>query len=459
MTQRQTAPARYIVLVSVHGRIRGRALELGVDADTGGQTRYVVELARALARREDVARVDLVTRRIDDPALAADYARTVEPLGPRARIVRLPAGPPGYLPKEALWPHLPELARHLQRWLARQPLPPAVIHGHYADAGEVARHVAGRLDVPLLFTGHSLGRDKQARLRAAGMAQRDIERHYRMSRRIAAEEAVLAAADWVIVSTAQERDGQYAAYANARPGRMAVIPPGIDLARFRPGAAGMARAEALLAPFLREPRKPLILALARPDRRKNLLALLRAYGRSPALRAVANLAIVAGQRNDVRRLPEGAREVWQALLLEMDALDLWGRVALPRHHAPEDVPALYRLAAARGGVFVNPALNEPFGLTLLEAAACGLPVAATREGGAAEIVARCGNGRLFDPLDPADLTATLRAMLANRAQWRRYAANGLRAVRRYYSWDAHAARYRALVETVLADHAGRRAAA
>ena len=50
-------------------------------------------------------------------------------------------------------------------------------------------------------------------------------------------------------------------------------------------------------------------------------------------------------------------------------------------------------------------------------------------------------------------------MLADRAQWRRYAASGLQAVRRHYSWDAHAARYRALVETVLAERAGRRAAA
>ena len=57
-------PKLYLLLISIHGLIRGHDLELGRDADTGGQTLYVVELARALGEREDVARVDLVTRRI-----------------------------------------------------------------------------------------------------------------------------------------------------------------------------------------------------------------------------------------------------------------------------------------------------------------------------------------------------------------------------------------------------------
>ena len=64
----------YFLLISIHGLIRGKNLELGRDADTGGQTLYVVELARALGEREDVARVDLVTRRVIDPALDSDYA-------------------------------------------------------------------------------------------------------------------------------------------------------------------------------------------------------------------------------------------------------------------------------------------------------------------------------------------------------------------------------------------------
>mgnify|MGYP000208132206 CR=1 FL=1 len=93
---------RFILLISVHGLIRGHDLELGRDADTGGQTLYVVELARALGEREDVARVDLVTRRIVDPSVSEDYAQVEEALSDKVRIVRVDAGPEEYLPKEAL---------------------------------------------------------------------------------------------------------------------------------------------------------------------------------------------------------------------------------------------------------------------------------------------------------------------------------------------------------------------
>ena len=70
----------YIVLISVHGLIRGEELELGRDADTGGQTKYVVELARALGERADVEKVVLLTRRIidDQVVLTAEGARQPE---------------------------------------------------------------------------------------------------------------------------------------------------------------------------------------------------------------------------------------------------------------------------------------------------------------------------------------------------------------------------------------------
>ncbi len=83
----------YILLLSIHGLIRGRGLELGRDADTGGQTLYVVDLARALAEHEDVDQVDLVTRRVVDPAVSSDYAEPIEILSDKARILRIDAGP------------------------------------------------------------------------------------------------------------------------------------------------------------------------------------------------------------------------------------------------------------------------------------------------------------------------------------------------------------------------------
>jgi len=97
----------YIAMISVHGLVRGHDLELGRDADTGGQVKYVVELARFLARQPGIAGVDLFTRLIAAPDTDPDCARERAILEDRARIVRIVAGPvEEYLPKEALWDYL-----------------------------------------------------------------------------------------------------------------------------------------------------------------------------------------------------------------------------------------------------------------------------------------------------------------------------------------------------------------
>lgn len=438
-----THDTRYILLLSVHGLIRGQDLELGRDADTGGQTKYVLELAQALARREDVRRVDLLTRWMDDPHAGPDYARKIEPLDRKARIIRLPAGPADYIRKEELWDHLDSFADHAVDFLHRQGDLPDVIHSHYADAGYVGLRMAGLLGVPLVHTGHSLGRVKRRRLLAKGLDRQQMEEHYNLSRRIQAEEDVLAAAECVITSTNNEIGEQYALYDHHAPERMRVIPPGTDLERFYPPRGGendTAMYEQIRR-FLRQPEKPMILALARPDERKNLAALVHAYGRSEALQEMANLVIVAGNRDDLHDLDPGAENVITELLYLMDRYDLYGRVAYPKHHQADDVPLLYRIAAAHRGVFVNPALTEPFGLTLLEAAASGLPVVATEDGGPQDIIGLCDNGILVDPLDHEAIAAALETILADADLWERCSANGEAGVSRHYSWDAHADKY------------------
>ena len=96
----------YIQLFSIHGLIRGNSPELGRDADTGGQVQYVLELVRTLAMRDDVERVDLVTRLIADKTVSQDYSKQIESLGENARIVRIQCGGRKYIRKELLWPHL-----------------------------------------------------------------------------------------------------------------------------------------------------------------------------------------------------------------------------------------------------------------------------------------------------------------------------------------------------------------
>ncbi|MFO7577580.1 MAG: HAD family hydrolase [Pelovirga sp.] len=441
----------YLVLISVHGLIRGDDLELGRDADTGGQTLYVVELASALARHPEVRQVDLVTRLLVDPALAADYASPLEPLFDKLRIVRIAAGPDIYLPKEQLWDHLDVFADQLQGFFRQQEQWPDIFHSHYADAGWVGSQLARLTGIPLIHTGHSLGRVKRQRLLADGLTDEEVEARYNMARRIEAEEWTLATAERVITSTAQEIEEQYELYDYYQPKQMRVIPPGTDLQLFRTPSGD----ESTLPQFrqltrhLRDPHKPLVLALSRPDKRKNIIRLLEAYGESEELRQRANLVVVAGNRDDLEDLDEGAREVFQAILATIDRYDLYGSVAIPKHHCREDVPFFYRIAALTKGIFVNPALTEPFGLTLIEAAASGLPIVATQDGGPREIVSNCHNGLLVDPLDSTAIAAAILRLLKEPEFWHACAEEGLAGVRAHYSWDAHATRYLSLVQAVV----------
>jgi sucrose-phosphate synthase len=113
------------------------------------------------------------------------------------------------------------------------------------------------------------------------------------------------------------------------------------------------------------------------------------------------------------------------------------------------VPALYRLAAKSRGVFVNPALTEPFGLTLLEAGASGVPIVATEDGGPRDIIGNCRNGVLIDPLDADAMGAALIKVLSNRSQWSNWSKAGLAGVRKFYSWDAHIGRYMREIKKVV----------
>ncbi|MBN2208080.1 MAG: HAD-IIB family hydrolase [Candidatus Coatesbacteria bacterium] len=441
----------YIALISVHGLIRGGDLELGRDADTGGQIRYVIELARALSACPDVSRVDLFTRLVLDPYTSDDYARSQEELAPGAYIIRVPCGPKRYLRKEVLWPHLDSFADQALQHIRLVKRVPDVIHSHYADAGWVGAHLAGLLGVPLVFTGHSLGRVKRQRLLDKGIGPDAIERHYSITQRIDAEETTLDTAALVVASTRQEVEQQYSLYDNYSPRRMTVIPPGVDLRRFRRPNRSWKEPpiKTEVRRFLRDVRKPMILAISRPDSRKNLSTLVRAFGQNERLRELANLVIVAGARDDIRSAEREPRSVLTGLLLEIDRWDLYGSVAYPKAHQPNDIPDLYRLAAQTKGVFVNPALTEPFGITLLEAAASGLPVLATEDGGPRDIIAQCKNGLLIDPLDAERMSNALLEAITDRKRWRKWSVNGARRAPQYFSWPSHVKRYLGELNRIL----------
>ncbi|KAK4759937.1 hypothetical protein SAY87_023068 [Trapa incisa] len=493
----------YLVLISLHGLIRGENMELGRDSDTGGQVKYVVELARALGSMPGVYRVDLLTRQVSAPDVDWSYGEPIEMLTPRnsenldemgessgAYIIRIPFGPRDkYIPKELLWPHIPEFVdgalSHIiqmskvlgEQVCGGQPLWPVGIHGHYADAGDAAALLSGVLNVPMLFTGHSLGRDKLEQLLKQGRLSRDeINATYKIMRRIEAEELSLDASEIVITSTRQEIDEQWRLYDGFDPilerkirarikrnvscygrfmPRMVIIPPGMEFHHIIPhdgdmdgDADGNEDIPTVPDPpiwseimrFFSNPRKPMILALARPDPKKNITTLVKAFGECRPLRELANLTLIMGNRDGIDEMSNTNASVLLSVLKLIDKYDLYGQVAYPKHHKQSEVPDIYRLAAKTKGVFINPAFIEPFGLTLIEAAAHGLPLVATKNGGPVDILRVLENGLLIDPHDQQSIADALLKLVADKHLWAKCRQNGLKNIH-LFSWPEHCKTY------------------
>ncbi|CAN6459611.1 unnamed protein product [Victoria cruziana] len=493
----------YIVLISIHGLIRGENMELGRDSDTGGQVKYVVELARALGMMPGVYRVDLLTRQILAPDVDWSYGEPIEMLtsgrsdglmhelgeSSGAYIVRIPFGPKDkYVAKELLWPHIQEFVdgalghiTHMSKVLGEQigsgqPVWPVAIHGHYADAGNSAALLSGALNVPMLFTGHSLGRDKLEQLLKQGRQSREeIYATYKIMRRIEAEELSLDSSEIVITSTRQEIEEQWRLYDGFDPilerklrarikrgkschgrfmPRMVVIPPGMEFGHVAShDADGDGESEGNednpspdppiwfeVMRFFSNPRKPMILALARPDPKKNITTLVKAFGECRPLRELANLTLVMGNREGIDEMPSTNASVLISILKLIDKYDLYGQVAYPKHHKQSEVPDIYRLAAKTKGVFINPAFIEPFGLTLIEASAHGLPIVATKNGGPVDIHRVLDNGLLVDPHDQKAIADALLKLVADKQLWTKCRQNGLKNIH-LFSWPEHCKTY------------------
>lgn len=439
-----------ITLISLHGLIRVDHPELGRDADTGGQVKYVLELAKEMAAQPHVREVELLTRQIIDGKVDADYGQLEEQICDNAKLIRIPFGPKRYLAKEKLWPYIEMFVDQALVHFRRKGLPD-IIHGHYADAGAAGAQLARLLHVPFIFTGHSLGRVKQQRLSGRKASNEALEKKYEFTTRLEAEEFALETAAMVVTSTSQEVEQQYELYDHYDPSRMEVIPPGVDLSCFSPADEQWQRPAIAteLGRFLTHPDKPMILTMARPDERKNLPKLVEVYGNSEQLQDAANLVMVMGSRDDLRQLPKAQRQVIEDVMYLIDKYNLYGKVAYPKSNSTEDVPELYRLAATQRGVFINPALTEPFGLTLLEAGATGLPIVATHDGGPRDIIANCGNGLLVDPLDDDAIEKALLRALTDDEQWNEWSEAGITGTRKHYAWSNHATRYLRDLDDIL----------
>jgi len=454
----------YIQLYSPHGLIRYNEPEIGRDKDTGGQVKYVLEMLENLSLHPQVRKVDLFTRRIVDKRVSPAYEKEIEIVNEKARIVRISCGEQIYRQKETLWDYLDEFVDKTIRFIDEEGDFPDIVHGHYADGMYLAGQISEIFGIPFIATGHSLGRNKKNILLQEGLTPEKINEKFNMDRRIEVEENVLQKADAFVVSTQYIIESQYDLYNNVKHARFEVISPGINSEIYYPfyrmdmpgfkmsleQEQAFYRVNADIERFLFNPSKPLILSIGRADRRKNFETIIQAYGQDKELQAMANLAIFAGVRKDITQMPAEEQDILTNLLLLLDKYDLYGKMAIPKKNDPKlDVPEIYRIAARKKGVFVNATSGENFGLTIVEAASCGLPVIASPTGGPKEILEQGDNGILTDVENPVAIADALKKVISDEGLWNKYSANGILATSQFYSWSAFAEKYVQIIGNII----------
>ena len=452
-----------VAFVNPQGNFDPRNSYLASHPDFGGQLVYVREVARILGEMGHLA--DILTRRIDDPEWP-EFAGPTDayPGAPNVRILRVPCGPGRFLPKEELWPYLGEWAENVAELYREEGSWPDLWTGHYADGGLAAALLEESSGVPFTFTGHSLGAWKLDGLMQGSEDLAAADARYNFGARLEAERAAMARSVANVANSGAERREQYdhAAYRGAvdvrDDGRFAVIPPGIDFEIFDPEARSPQEEETrerILAAHRRDiaPDRldlPAVVAWSRLDPKKNHLSLVEAFAGNDELRRRANLLVITRGLEDPLRDPSGAldeeRAILEALISAVQRADLWGGISAFGLSGQTALAALYRWGAATGGVFCLPAEYEPFGMTVVEAMAVGLPVVVTQNGGPQETTDGGRAGLLADPHDPQDIAAKLLSLLSDGETWKTYADRGLERSHDLYSWRRTAEGYLRLAE-------------
>lgn len=329
--------------------------------ETGGMNVYVLELSRQLAR-QGIA-VDVFTRSQDD---LQPHIVLVEP---GFRVIHVPAGPESPVPKKQLMQHLPEFVANTLRFIAEHDAHYDLLHCHYYLSGLAGLDLRRALnpDMPLVMTFHTLALMKNL------VARNEPERED--MERIEAEYRLVSAADRIIAPS--ESDMHYLQYLyQADPGKVEVIPPGVDLERFHP----IGREEAKRALNM-DPDHQVILFCGRIEPLKGIDMLLYATkimaGKNPDLDVC--LYIIGG---DVSQ----PRDQWSAELSKLETLRGVLKLTPVVHFAgqqPQEVLPLYYSAA---DVVVMPSHYESFGMAAAEAMACGTPVITTNVAGISSLI-------------------------------------------------------------------------
>jgi len=392
--------------------------------DTGGQVVYVLQLARALSARK--IKVDIYTRWFDPSKKQIDPVPGCQGV----RVIRIPAGPWEFIPKEEIYDILPKLARNMMEFIREKNIHYDLFHGHYVDAGIVTLDVANAFDKPAFFTAHSLGAWKRELM---GGDPGEMEKKYRFSHRISEELRVFKSVRAQTVTTDVQKEKLRHLY-DFTSDNIVVIPPGVDVHTFRSQWVGEKKVKTGL------PDK-YIFCLSRIDSNKGHDHLLNAF--DIVRKAIPDVQLVIGGGS--LKPHDRELEIIAAMKQIIDEEEMHDRVQIVGYVPDELLVPAYQQAE----LFVMPSIFEPFGMVSLEAMACSKPVVAPKLGGINNVISSGKNGLLIDPSNANEFADAMIMLLKDPKLAESMGKEGSKTVHRYFSWEAIAGRHISFYEKFM----------
>lgn len=380
--------------------------------DTGGQTLYVLQLSKALAKKN--IKVDIITRQFDNQPEEEKIAENV-------KIIRIKAGGNSFIQKEKLYEVMPDFVDNLMISMQKRRKEYDIIHSHYWDGGYAGNLLSKMLDVPHVHTPHSLGKLKKVEMMAVEeLPLQRLKPMYRYHVRIAIEQQIINKADAVVVICETSRI-QILQHYLIEFEKLQVIYPGIETDVFKPQKNGEDKRIKL------EPNSILTVSRLVPakgiDRLIDALALLK--NKTPFHLYIGGDTLEYGKSDEE---VQAGKQI-QAQIKKYKLEKLVTFLGMLPHDTV--LPAYYRAA----DVFVLPARYEPFGLTTLEAMASGTASIVSNVAGSREVIIDGLNGFLVDTHDRKKLAEYVSNLLKDAKLNKKVSQNAAFTVQEHYSWD------------------------
>jgi D-inositol-3-phosphate glycosyltransferase len=387
--------------------------------DSGGQNVYVAELALELARAG--YEIDIFTRK-DNYHLA----RTVD-FCPGVRVINVDAGPAEQIPKEDLLEYMDEFSADVLSFMQQEMIRYDLVHANFFMSGLVAMQLKQQYNIPFVITFHALGQVR--RIHQGDQDRFPVER-------LSIESALVEQANALIAECPQDLE-DLVKYYRADPSKISVIPCGFNPSEFYPVDKALSR-EALGL----DPNQKLILQLGRMVPRKGVDNVIMALSMLKGDPANPKLLIVGGEKDaaDLDTCPEMMR--LKRLAHELNVQD---RVIFAGRKDREQLYMYYDAA----DVFVTTPWYEPFGITPLEAMACGTPVVGADVGGIKYSVVEGKTGFLVPPKSPQLLADRISLLLNSDSLLQQMGQEALEHVQENFTWAKVAAQMDGLYKQLL----------